>query len=63
MRLLKVTTVYDRTCYVSAEDWAKGRVQTPVRYKTGRKHSDMPPGLNRGAWTIHRDNVAKVEGV
>ena len=62
MKLLKITTVYDRTCYVGADDWAKGMVQTPLRYKTGRLYGDMPIGLRReSATTIHRENVAKGE--
>lgn len=61
MKMLRVRDVYGREHWVSAEDWNKGRIQTPLRFRTGRRYLDVPANLRpEGGAMIHRENVAEV---
>jgi len=61
--LLKITTVYGETCYVSRQDFERCRIQIPLRFKTGLKLSDGVARPRGEAITLHRDNIALVNGV
>lgn len=57
---LKVKDVYGATCYISREDYERGRVQLRLYTSTGKRLSDHYEAMNwKGrATTLHRDNIA-----
>ena len=60
----QITDVYGRQLYVLHADLASNRLQLPLYTAGGIKLTDLPNWharrrQERGALTIHRDNIAK----
>jgi hypothetical protein len=64
MRLLQLTDVYGRQCYVAKSDWERHAPRghlVPMRYASGRKYHDMPKGLRPQCTMIAPGNVETIK--